>query len=81
MACKIPSVGDLLPLYLSYHTSWYGQILYEHIGTIRSLVDGESFHEFNLAARLAALHLLRQVIYVCSNLRLHVACTMIDLLV
>lgn len=42
-------------LYMSYHTSKFGQPLYEHIGTIRMLVDGQLYHEFDLAAWLARL--------------------------
>ncbi|KAJ5413567.1 hypothetical protein N7465_005872 [Penicillium sp. CMV-2018d] len=42
-------------LSMSYHTSKFGQPLYEHIGTIRMLVDGQLYHEFNLAAWLARL--------------------------
>ncbi|KUM56115.1 hypothetical protein ACN42_g11111 [Penicillium freii] len=38
-------------LSMSYHTSQFGQPLYEHIGTIRMLVDGQLNHEFDLAAR------------------------------
>lgn len=46
-------ISDLL--YMSYHTSEFGQPLYEHIGTIRKLVDGQLYHEFDLAAWLARL--------------------------
>ncbi|GAQ09777.1 hypothetical protein ALT_7098 [Aspergillus lentulus] len=46
-------IGGLL--HMSYHTSQYGQPLYEHIGTIRMLVDGQLHHEFDLAAWLARL--------------------------
>lgn len=42
-------------LHMSYHTSAYGQPLYERIGTIRMLVDGQLHCEFDLAARLAGL--------------------------
>ncbi|KAJ9489101.1 hypothetical protein VN97_g4161 [Penicillium thymicola] len=42
-------------LYMDYHTSEFGQPLYEHIGTIRMLVDGQLYHEFDLAAWLARL--------------------------
>jgi hypothetical protein len=46
-------IGGLL--HMSYHTSAYGQPLYEHIGTIRMLVDGQPHYEFDLAAWLARL--------------------------
>ncbi|GLI79351.1 hypothetical protein PoHVEF18_007682 [Penicillium ochrochloron] len=42
-------------LAMSYHTSSYGMPLYEQIGTIRILVDGQLHTEFDLAARLAGL--------------------------
>jgi hypothetical protein len=42
-------------LAMSYHSSSYGQPLYEQIGTIRMLVDGELHCEFDLADRLARL--------------------------
>ncbi|KGO69841.1 hypothetical protein PITC_043040 [Penicillium italicum] len=40
---------------MSYHTSKFGQPLYEHIGTIRMLVDGQLHCELDLAAWLAGL--------------------------
>ncbi|KAJ5703248.1 hypothetical protein N7488_010796 [Penicillium malachiteum] len=46
-------IGGLL--HMSYHTSEFGQPLYEHIGTIRMLVDGKLHYEFDLAGRLARL--------------------------
>lgn len=46
-------IGGLL--HMSYHTSEYGQPLYEHIGAIRMLVDGQLRCEFDLAAWLARL--------------------------
>lgn len=46
-------IGDLL--HMSWHYSKYGQPLYEHIGTIRMLVDGQLHYEFDLAAWLARL--------------------------
>lgn len=42
-------------LYMGYHTSEFGKPLYERIGTIRMLVDGQSYGEFDLAAWLARL--------------------------
>jgi hypothetical protein len=42
-------------LHMSYHTSKFGQPIYEHIGTIRMLVDGQLHYEFDLAAWLARL--------------------------
>ena len=47
-------IGGLLQL--GYHTARYGQPLYEHIGTIRMLVDGQLVDELDLAAWLARLH-------------------------
>ncbi|OJK02126.1 hypothetical protein ASPACDRAFT_1854132 [Aspergillus aculeatus ATCC 16872] len=47
-------IGALLEM--SYHTAKYGQPLYEHIGTIRMLVDGQLVDEFDLATWLARLH-------------------------
>lgn len=47
-------IGGLLKM--SYHTARYGQPLYEHIGTIRMLVDGQLVDELDLAAWLARLH-------------------------
>ncbi|PYH86692.1 hypothetical protein BO82DRAFT_349866 [Aspergillus uvarum CBS 121591] len=46
-------IGGLL--HMSYYTARYGELLYEHIGTIRMLVDGQLVHEFDLAAELARL--------------------------
>lgn len=46
-------IDDLLDM--DYHTSEFGQPLYEHIGTIRMLVDGQLSYEFDLAAWLASL--------------------------
>ncbi|KGO67446.1 hypothetical protein PEX1_024970 [Penicillium expansum] len=42
-------------LYMSYHTSEFGEPLYERVGTIRMLVDGQLYREFDLAAWLARL--------------------------
>lgn len=42
-------------LHMGYHTSRWGSPLYERIGTIRMLVDGQLHCEFDLAARLAGL--------------------------
>ncbi|KAH8703245.1 hypothetical protein BGW36DRAFT_403685 [Talaromyces proteolyticus] len=42
-------------LCMSYHTAFYGKELYERIGTIRILVDGDLKHEFDLASMLASL--------------------------
>ncbi|KAJ5116344.1 hypothetical protein N7456_000692 [Penicillium angulare] len=53
--CKYMSywIRDLL--HMSYHTSEYGKPLYEHIGIIRMLVDGQLHCEFDLATWLARL--------------------------
>lgn len=40
---------------MNYCTASYGQPLYEHIGTIRMLVDGQLEYEFDLAAWLTGL--------------------------
>lgn len=40
---------------MNYYTSAYGKPLYEHIGTIRMLVDGQLQCEFDLAAWLDGL--------------------------
>lgn len=45
----------LYVLRMSYHTLYLGDILYEHIGVIRVLVDGRVYEEFNLAERLAPM--------------------------
>jgi hypothetical protein len=45
-------------LAMSYHTSAYGMPLYEQIGTIRMLVDGELHSEFDLTARLDRLRFI-----------------------
>lgn len=37
---------------MSYHQARYGAILYERIGKIRMILDGEVLHEFDLAERL-----------------------------
>ncbi|KAJ5826043.1 hypothetical protein N7474_003181 [Penicillium riverlandense] len=42
-------------LRMGYHTALYGKILYERIGTIRILVDGDLKHEVDLAGELASL--------------------------
>lgn len=42
-------------LVMSYATLYLGGILYEHIGAIRVLVDGEIYEEFDLAAMLAPM--------------------------
>lgn len=36
--------------HMSYHTSEYRQPLYEHIGAIRMLVDGQLYCEYDIAA-------------------------------
>ncbi|RLL95785.1 hypothetical protein CFD26_103904 [Aspergillus turcosus] len=46
-------IGGLL--HMGYHTSAFGKPIYEHIGTIRMLVDGQLHYEFDLAACLARL--------------------------
>ncbi|KAL1983107.1 hypothetical protein VTN96DRAFT_437 [Rasamsonia emersonii] len=40
---------------MSYHTAYYGRIMYERIGVIRVCVDGKLEREMNLAERLAKL--------------------------
>ncbi|KAE8376016.1 hypothetical protein BDV26DRAFT_248101 [Aspergillus bertholletiae] len=42
-------------LTMGYHVSWYGMPLYENIGTIQLLVDGQLQFEIDLASRLAGL--------------------------
>ncbi|KAE8407358.1 hypothetical protein BDV37DRAFT_240882 [Aspergillus pseudonomiae] len=41
---------------MGYHTAEYGKILYERIGTIKVLVNGEPNAEIDLAGPLARLH-------------------------
>ena len=43
-------------LAMDYYTSKYGQPLYERIGTIQMLVDGQLEYEFDLAASLDGLN-------------------------
>ncbi|RAL13153.1 uncharacterized protein BO97DRAFT_469889 [Aspergillus homomorphus CBS 101889] len=45
-------IGTLLAM--NYHTARYGQLLYDHIGTIKMLVNGQLYKEFDLAALLHA---------------------------
>jgi hypothetical protein len=46
-------------LRMNYYTASYGKILYERIGAIRILVDGDLKHEFDLASILASLRFTR----------------------
>lgn len=46
-------IGGLLCM--SYHTAAYGKILYERIGALRVVVDGEDFGRADIAGELAGL--------------------------
>lgn len=47
------SISSLLRM--GYHELYYGGVLYEHIGTIRILVEGTLYETFDLAKKLASL--------------------------
>jgi hypothetical protein len=41
---------------MSYHTAQYGAFLFERLGKIRMILDGEILHEVDLAERLRDCH-------------------------